>query len=422
MYGRCTQDKQFLYHGGCTIYPLPWCVQFVSTTMPAKHQKLHIQRNRGRWIIKFNDDLSKTQKTEFTCPQRRNELQQTKFKPSSRTSLPEECGLKVAKEDGNENYSQDNLCLERTKRDTPKYLKAVVLQSGALFAWFEEAKSKSTSYKSWWSSRRSNVLYWSYTIGKSPYKGIIENQEIRKVGLSETHASGKPRSLHSHWLMESQLMEQVPTRKIKTDMEWWSLRILEGVCTHTHRTQRTNWSFFFCQDGHGVMNVDFFSRQGFFWQMFRVSYTWSSNCSVRPLVYTHSPVARTCFCCTVCLRTSAHLHAYAHTRMAQGSWKRCLSHVCLWCLHLAFSIRMSHLSMLFLHGHFRDHSWLRRHWLRHPHDLAVLSRFNIAGHAPLRTCIAKFGYLAKSDANTQLVQASAQAYFSLGKGQRCRKR
>ena len=48
----------------------------------------------------------------------------------------------------------------------------------------------------------------------------------------------------------------------------------------------------------------------------------------------------------------------------------------------------------------RDHSWQRRHWLRHPHDLAVLSRLKIAGHAPLRTCIAKFGYLAESDANT----------------------
>ena len=35
----------------------------------------------------------------------------------------------------------------------------------------------------------------------------------------------------------------------------------------------------------------------------------------------------------------------------------------------------------------------------HPHDLAVLSRPKSAGHAPLRTCIATFGYLAKSDAN-----------------------
>ena len=34
------------------------------------------------------------------------------------------------------------------------------------------------------------------------------------------------------------------------------------------------------------------------------------------------------------------------------------------------------------------------------HLLAELSRPESAGHAQLRTCIDKFGYLAKSDANT----------------------
>ena len=48
----------------------------------------------------------------------------------------------------------------------------------------------------------------------------------------------------------------------------------------------------------------------------------------------------------------------------------------------------------------RDHSWLRLHWRPHLHDLAVFSRPKSAGHAPLRICIAKFGYLARSDANT----------------------
>ena len=41
--------------------------------------------------------------------------------------------------------------------------------------------------------------------------------------------------------------------------------------------------------------------------------------------------------------------------------------------------------------------------LQHPlsvHNLAVLHRLKSAGHAPLRTWIEKFGYLAKSDANT----------------------
>ena len=41
------------------------------------------------------------------------------------------------------------------------------------------------------SSRSSSGLFWSYTIGTGPYKGIIENQEMMKVCLSETHASGK---------------------------------------------------------------------------------------------------------------------------------------------------------------------------------------------------------------------------------------
>ena len=62
------------------------------------------------------------------------------------------------------------------------------------------SRSKSTNYMSWWSSRSSNGLHWSYTVGKGPYKGIIENQLIRKVGLSETHASGnRVASTHNEW-------------------------------------------------------------------------------------------------------------------------------------------------------------------------------------------------------------------------------
>ena len=50
--------------------------------------------------------------------------------------------------------------------------------------------------------------------------------------------------------------------------------------------------------------------------------------------------------------THIFLHvARAHTRMAEVSVKRCL-HICVVPLHLAFSILMSHQSLLFLHGHF----------------------------------------------------------------------
>ena len=59
---------------------------------------------------------------------------------------------------------------------------------------------KSATYMSWWFSRNSNGPYWSYTVGNGPYKGIIENHGIRKVGLSETHASGnREASTHNDW-------------------------------------------------------------------------------------------------------------------------------------------------------------------------------------------------------------------------------
>ena len=112
------------------------------------------------------------------------------------------------------------------------------------------------------------------------------------------------------------------------------------------------------------------------------------------VVYIHSPVA-----CTFCLHIGrarshfAHFHACAHTRMAQAQVvsKRCLLHMYLTSpsrlLYLMF-----HPSLLFLCIHF-DISFLS----------TILPYFPVqksGGHAPLRTCIEEFGYLAKSDANT----------------------
>ena len=89
----------------------------------------------------------------------------------------------------------------------------------------------------------------------------------------------------------------------------------------------------------------------------------------------------------------------SHTSMAQVSWQRCLSRVCLCSLS---RLLPSHVLPIFAvpAKSLRDHSWQPLHWRSYPHDLAVLSRPWSARHAPLRTCIAKFGYLAKSDANT----------------------
>ena len=104
-------------------------------------------------------------------------------------------------------------------------------------------------------------------------------------------------------------------------------------------------------------------------------------------------------CCThIFLRTSARLHACAHTRVAQVPETGSL-HVC----HISPSrLLPSHVSFILAvpWRSLRDHSRLRPHRRSRPHVLAVLTRPKSAGHAPLRTCIAKFGYLTKSDANT----------------------
>ena len=61
----------------------------------------------------------------------------------------------------------------------------------------------------------------------------------------------------------------------------------------------------------------------------------------------HTPVARTFFCCTVCLRTSAHFSCVCTYTHGSRLPKRFFAHVS----HLTFSSLMSHPSLLFLDGH-----------------------------------------------------------------------
>ena len=134
------------------------------------------------------------------------------------------------------------------------------------------------------------------------------------------------------------------------------------------------------------MNVDF--PTGFL----RVSYTcvgdysvYGGRCTYTHLLYAHFS-AQSAFTAYF-----AHLHA-CHTR----AWlkcheKRCLSHECLRSLSRFLQPHVSPVTAVLVHP------------LRHPfsvHNLAVLSRPKNAGHAQRRICIAKFDYLAESDANT----------------------
>ena len=131
---------------------------------------------------------------------------------------------------------------------------------------------------------------------------------------------GKPRSLRSQWLMKSQLMEQVPARKIKTDMEWSSLRMLKGF-----RNQTTNW-ILFCQDGHGVMNVVFRQIFGVRTHVVATTVCTTVECTNTHLLHAHFSAQ------SACTITFAHFSCVPHTRTAQVSVKRFVACACLWSL------------------------------------------------------------------------------------------
>ena len=153
-------------------------------------------------------------------------------------------------------------------------------------------------------------------------------------------------------MMRSQLMEQVPARKIKTDMERWSLRIFRGVLYIHSPNPDDELKICFVQMVMEWWMI--FSRQRFFRQFFsgfRTHVVATTVCTTG--VYIHSPVARTFFWCT---HTPCILHTsscVSHTRMAQVSVKKKCLHMCRFSpsrLHPPFLV--IHPSLLFPHGHF----------------------------------------------------------------------
>ena len=92
-------------------------------TMQTKQKNVQISRSRGRWIIKFIEDSE--QNAEYwillSATQERI-LADSVCAIIVYQSMLKECVVKVANKSGNENCSQDNLCLERTRSNTPKCL------------------------------------------------------------------------------------------------------------------------------------------------------------------------------------------------------------------------------------------------------------------------------------------------------------
>ena len=149
------------------------------------------------------------------------------------------------------------------------------------------SRSKSTNYMSWWPSRSSNGLYWSFT------------QEIRNVGLSETHASGNREA---------------------------SLTMNDEKPTGGPSTSKKD------QDGHGMMSLV-------------VSYTCSSDYSVYDGVCVHTLTCRPHIFlrtarCTASLRTTSCVCTYTHGSKVP---KRFFGHVSRLCISPSPASCVTHL-------------------------------------------------------------------------------
>ena len=152
------------------------------------------------------------------------------------------------------------------------------------------------------------------------------------------------------------------------------------------------------------MNVHFFFGQVFssgfffFFSGFRTDGAATSVCTTGCV---HTLTCRT----HIFLRT-AHSQRISHIfmRVHIHAWLRVMKKVGCMCvipLHLAFSVPcFTHLCCSCT---VTSRPLLTTNSLRiSSTDFGELARHESAGHAPLRTSIAKFGYLAKSDENTGL--------------------
>ena len=179
-------------------------------------------------------------------------------------------------------------------------------------------------------------------------------------------------------------------------MKWCSLKFFKGVLyihspnpdDELKTLSRWSWSDECC----------FFSTAYFPTVFWRVSYTCSSSYGVCDRVCTYTHLSHACFAGahTLC----AYFTLLMRVTYTHGSHECHENGVCrmsVFVLHLIFSLLMTHLSLLFLDSHFETTPDCDLDDFTDDTIHKFFPYFPVLG-APLRTCIAKFSYLARSRA------------------------
>ena len=150
-------------------------------------------------------------------------------------SLPNKSTIHAVHFQNNQNDALCCIIFSKWRKALWKVVQTIMKQRGPLFSWIEEA-DQNPQIICRDDPQEAQMAFFSYTVGKGPCKGIIENQEIGRVGLSETHASGnREASTHNDWWKANwwNKFQQERSRRTRIDEVW---EFLKGL-----RTQTTNW-------------------------------------------------------------------------------------------------------------------------------------------------------------------------------------
>ena len=409
LYGRCThsyrrktkisftmESVQFiLCHGECTICLDKNASEAEAITDTLKTRKVNHQI---RWRPEQNA------KDWITCPQRRNEF--LADKGVSHHCVPvyagrrrcKCCQRKLRRKLRRQLFTKDKLSLDRTRSNTPKYMGSQnsyvvsipreterMLQDVELWPYcigesqlagreftrtsstYKEcmwrwhsamevvrvhtladflfcvnwgSTSKFTKYISWWSSRTSSGHIDLSQLEKSIQKHHRKSRELRRsVSQRRMHRETEKPPLTSDWLKAN-------WNKYQQEKSCSNYSVYDGTCAHTHLS--------------------------------------------------HAHFSVTQFVCV--LRTSSCVCTQTHGSRLKWHEKG----VCTCVFDLSISPSplwwFTRLPRCFLDGHFETYP----DFTDDPIHM-IFSYFLVlksAGHAPLRTCIEMFGYLAWTDANT----------------------